>query len=603
MKGSNLLLTLLLGAVCAAALAQPLAAQTPATTAPTATGAAALPDAAAGLALFQEHCADCHGPFGRGDGTMVDRLPAPPPSFADAAVIGRSSPDAALEIITNGRLDKLMPPWKDKLSAEERLAVLYGAWSWYYTPERLVAGRSAWEESCGSCHGPTPGAAGRPAFDGAWWRSRSQDDAAAGWADATAHAAVGPLDDETLRRALDFARANSFEALPFRELKADGSIAGRVTNGSAGAAGAAGATVSLIPFHAAVPGILPGRPISATLGVDGSFRFTGLLSGPDLNYHVLTRYQGADSIVPQAIALGGDGPTEATVDATVFESSPTAPLRARLAQMVLAPRPEDGEISVAEAWTLVNDGDRTRIGAAGQPVLSFKVPATASQIVFDDPGQQAAATITEGELHLDYPLPPGERTVLFSYSLPYAGRSVVLESRWPVAVDHFELMAIGADVAIESEQLGALSRETRGEESIAMVKADGLAEGSAWTARLIELPAPTGAAPVGPTRLRGWGPSMNGGNWLGLGLTVLVLGVLGFNMDRRRRTAAFQRAGERLVATIADLDGRWERGDLGEAAYRRQRAAWVGQALALPALPDLPSPPRSAPTAADRGDA
>ena len=92
---------------------------------------------------------------------------------------------------------------------------------------------------------------------------------------------------------------------------------------------------------------------------------------------------------------------------------------------------------------------------------------------------------------------------------------------------------------------------------------------------------------------------MNGGNWLGLGLTLLVLGVLGFNMDRRRRTAAFQRAGERLVAAIADLDGRWERGDLGEAAYRRQRAAWVGQALALP---DMESLQGSAPAAADRGD-
>lgn len=119
-----------------------------------------VPDAAAGLATFREHCADCHGAFGRGDGSMVDRLPAPPPSFADAA-IGRSSPDAALEIITNGRIKRLMPPWKDKLSAEERAAALYGAWSFYYTPERLVAGRTA-SDGVATCHGQEARCHGQP---------------------------------------------------------------------------------------------------------------------------------------------------------------------------------------------------------------------------------------------------------------------------------------------------------------------------------------------------------------------------------------------------------------------------------------------------------
>lgn len=549
--------------------------------------AAPLPDAAAGLELFREHCVDCHGPFGRGDGSMVDRLPAPPPSFADGAVIGRSRPDTALEIISNGRLDRLMPPWKDKLSEAERAAVLYGAWSFYYTPERLVAGRAAWQARCADCHGPIPGAAGRPAFDGAWWHTRSRDDAAGAWRAAGAHADLADLDDPDLLAALDYARSPSFKALPHEDLSAVGRVDGRVVNGSAGADGVAGATVSLIPFHAAVRGILPGRPISTTVAADGAFSFADLLAGPGLNYHLLTRYQGADSIAEQPIALGGDGPTAATLEAKVFEASPTAPIRARLAQMVLAARPEDGELSVAEAWTLVNDGDRTRVGAAGGPVLSFKVPATASQIAFDDPSLQAAATIAEGELRLDMPLPPGERTVLFSYSLPYAGRDLVLESRLPVAVDAFELMVVGDEIGIESDALGAMRRETRGGDSIALVTAEGLAEAAAWSARLTALPPPAVDAPVGPVRLRAWGPSMEGGNWLGLGATVLALGVLGLSLDRRRRAAAFRRARGRLVADIAALDVRWERGDLAESAYGRQRAALVGQALALPERDDL----------------
>lgn len=554
----------------------------PASSAASSAPPASPPDAAAGLALYREHCVDCHGAFGRGDGRMLDRLPAPPPSFADTAAVGRLSPRAALEVISEGRLDKLMPPWKDRLSLEERLAVLYGAWSFSFTSERLVGGRATWDASCAGCHGATPGATGRPAFDAAWWWTRSQDDAAAAMREAAVHADLGGLAADDLRAALDYARAGSFKALPYRDLAADGVIAGRLANGTAGAAGVSGAVVSLIPFHQEVPGILPGRAISATLGADGAFRFAGLLSGPGLSYHVLTRYQGADIIAREPISLGGEAPKEARLDTTVYEASADAPVRASLAQMVLAPRPEEGAVDVAEAWTVVNDSDRTRIGAPGAPVLSFKVPATASDIAFDDPGQQAAATFAEGELGLDYPLPPGEKTLLFSYRLPYAGRSLVLDSRPPVDVDHFELMAVGGEVAIESADLDPFVRETHGGDSIAVAKAEGLAAGAAWSARLTDLPAPAGGAPRGPVRLRAWGPSNTGGTWLGLGLMALALAALAYGAGRERRSHAFRRRADRLIAAIADLDTRHGRGDLDEAAYRRQRALLVGQALALP---------------------
>ena len=93
------------------------------------------PDAEAGMQIYQDRCSSCHGPFGAGRGEMLERLPAPPPNFSDPAFLRQMAPDEHFEVITNGRLDKVMPPWKDSLSVQERWDALYAAWSFYYTPD------------------------------------------------------------------------------------------------------------------------------------------------------------------------------------------------------------------------------------------------------------------------------------------------------------------------------------------------------------------------------------------------------------------------------------------------------------------------------------
>lgn len=85
---------------------------------------------AAGAQIFAARCATCHGPQGRGDGEMVssgqiDTIP----DLTDPARRADKTVEDYYEVITNGRIENLMPPWRDALSEDERRAVAQYAYS------------------------------------------------------------------------------------------------------------------------------------------------------------------------------------------------------------------------------------------------------------------------------------------------------------------------------------------------------------------------------------------------------------------------------------------------------------------------------------------
>ena len=83
-------------------------------------------DLRSGAQIFAENCTACHGITGQGDGELVqsDQIENIP-NFTDPSAIEGQTIEDYFEIITNGRLDTLMPPWGNALNNDERWAVAW----------------------------------------------------------------------------------------------------------------------------------------------------------------------------------------------------------------------------------------------------------------------------------------------------------------------------------------------------------------------------------------------------------------------------------------------------------------------------------------------
>lgn len=76
-----------------------------------------------GRAIFEARCASCHGITGQGDGEVAIQAGVTVPDFTDATVAQSQTLEQWIYTINEGRIENLMPPWKNSLSAEEIQAV------------------------------------------------------------------------------------------------------------------------------------------------------------------------------------------------------------------------------------------------------------------------------------------------------------------------------------------------------------------------------------------------------------------------------------------------------------------------------------------------
>jgi mono/diheme cytochrome c family protein len=113
---------------------------------------AGLPSASNGQALYDEHCAECHGLEGKGSDPAAR-------DFRDADYRRGETPVDFYLAITEGHggagAGADMPAFGSLLTSDQRWDVVYYTWRFAAPDESLLAGQEIYHTNCEDCHGPT----------------------------------------------------------------------------------------------------------------------------------------------------------------------------------------------------------------------------------------------------------------------------------------------------------------------------------------------------------------------------------------------------------------------------------------------------------------
>jgi mono/diheme cytochrome c family protein len=108
------------------------------------------PSTANGAVIFAGKCAACHGETGLGDGEQGIQLGVTVPAFALPEVARSASPAQWYTVVTQGSMERFMPPFLS-LSDQERWDVVAYAMTLHIPEEEIAKGKDLFESNCADC--------------------------------------------------------------------------------------------------------------------------------------------------------------------------------------------------------------------------------------------------------------------------------------------------------------------------------------------------------------------------------------------------------------------------------------------------------------------
>lgn len=563
------------------------------------------PDGEAGLTLFGERCANCHGPLGAGDGELTGDLPVQPAALNDAGFARQQVPSAVFETITNGIAASGMPPFgpasSNPLDEAERWHLVAAVLSLGLPPGILDEGETVYAASCAECHGDE----GSEAFDMTaqdYWTGRSDEDVFAALSDTEAvpeHKAY-TLEDDELWAVVAYARTFSYDyanpLLAFEPIESV-NVTGVVRNETTGELLTEGTPVVLNTFTA---DFAPSETMTTTLDVTGQYSFNLSMAPPDMIYVVSVNYEGLN----YGSNFGRAERDEPILDlpVTVYDRTSDAG-GVRIGQLHIILEFGEGTVTVNELYQFSQDGNAVFVGESGDladGTVEISLPEGASSPSFSRtfgsidsffPAENMVETA--GGWADSVPVRPGEATLslLAGYTLPYEGEATIAHAvNYEVTRANVVIAATGVTLSGEdgwTEEAGGAMGGTfasytrtgipAGETLSFTLEGDaepivmpGSGSGSATTApvardRTTELVIGAGAlllvAAVSFVFIRNWRRSQNE------------------DAVNDEETELFDR--DALLEEIAALDDAYEAGEIDEASYQRERDALKEALLAV----------------------
>jgi mono/diheme cytochrome c family protein len=551
------------------------------------------PDMQVGAAVFADHCTACHGVTGAGDGPLIGaaegQIPQGPKSFLDVATIAEQTPFAWYSTITNGRIEKMMPPWRDSLTDAERWAVAFYTYTLHSGSEAAARGEALLASAAIDLTAvPLSEAVNLTDSE---LLLRALGDSAAGLqpseqrdvqaylrARELMNAVVQPEpplpavtpepDAEVLSEPVVTAEAE----LPRDTVQ--GVVTGVVINGTAGGTVPADLTVTLNVLDAEFRNETRETSVSA----DARYIFDDVPIRADRTYIITAQYQGRTF---GSDLLAGD-PTAGRLELPVTIYELTADSAAiEIIGLVWQVSVFEDVVQVAQVASFRNSSDRaysTDEVFAGDRYASVRLPVPAGAVLMSvGAGDQRYVTSADGGAVIDTApvLPGSEHLMQVVYRLPYAD-GLLLSALLDYAVSGpVRLLLAPPTLQAESSQLVEVGQETlRGVTYRAYGTDTPLPAGSTIAFTVGE----AGAASISDTVPVS---TLVAGALLLLGVAVFASAI--YSYWRRRRAGRSEDVGDEtlpdseqslmdaLIREIAELDVAFNAGELDEATYQKRR--------------------------------
>jgi len=581
------------------------------------------PNPVAGQAIFVEKCQPCHGEQGLGNGPDANELPNPVSPIGTAELARQSNPGDWFQVVTEGRIDRFMPPFLS-LTERQRWDVIAYVYTLSAPEETVTRGQELYQTNCASCHGDTGLGDGADAvnFSGGVTSFGNQflmaERSKAELYEGMKHPNLPEIPDVTIglteskRWALtDYLRTLTF-ARPEEEIVAEnplatpatplateedsppeleetpvagipeaptgageGIISGQVVNRSGGEL-PSGLEVVLYGFDQFQ------QVMSTTISVeaDGTYQLSGVEIPVGRAYIASTEYKG--TTYTSDLAVIEEGVTTYLLPISVYETTTDTSGLVVERFHILFEFLTEGQIRIAELIIISNLSNQVVVPTeANSPVLTYALPASATNLQFQDGilGQDFVETADGfGDLR---PVPPGnsQHQVLFSFDLPYdSGLEIVQPLNIPVS----NLVALLPDVGVKVQGSGLVSGGLQDVQGVPyeVFSAGGLSAGSELSLSL------TGKPNLGTASMISTGSNSN----LAIGLGALGVAILGTGVWLYRRgskNTPLDEDGEEdealdsydagmdkdsLIDAIIALDDRFNAGELPEEPYLQRRA-------------------------------
>lgn len=551
---------------------QPTVILTPLQTLPT-----TAPDIANGARIFQARCTECHGSSGDGQGPRVlaGEVPAMS-SFLEPGTAFAVRPVDWFEIITSGRIESLMPPWRDALSDQERWDVAMYVYTLHYTDELLAAGRELWE--AGRTEGPDAPESGPDLSDPLSMSTLSDQnlyDIIAGGGALSMPAFEEDLTEAQRMalvayvRTLSLADSETVEQPAAEEPSAaiSGTVSGQVFNGTAAATLPASMTVEL-RYGNAEDGI---EQRTTTTGPDGRYSFDDVPIRSEYEYATLTFHRSLPYI--SEVIRGGPGQATYELPITIYELTEDASLVSiRDIAIVVEPfRMEEigTGLLFSQLVTFENSGDRvytTSQPAGAGRFATLLLPLPPGALILNDEADPRYLLARREFAIIDtapvYPQSPHIMQVF--YFLPYSEGAIIEQVLNNAADASIEIHITPPRLRILSD---ALSLSTTSEDAARGME---VYRGQVSIERGGLLRYEITGALFGPT-VEDAGTILTS-DQIGILIGPLLLVVLAFVfLFWSRRGRSTESETDTLAQQIAELDALHEQGQINHDVYQRQR--------------------------------